>query len=89
MHCLFLDDTVLAEFMESLQVDVKMYRIRHVNNAEIRNILHNIREFGIRKVVLLTSQETTEEILSVARRLGVLSVPYSYIILNRGEVIIY
>ncbi len=64
-------------------IEHKFWKVKTTDGPDqLRRSILQMRELGIREFLLLASVRKTRMVLTVARRLGIVSVPYAWLILH-------
>lgn len=82
-NLLLLDSGMLTSLVNQGRMDMKFWRLDpHSKTDEILSAVLDMRNRSIDSFLLMTSSSLAREVLSHARRLGVIAKPFSWLILN-------
>ena len=84
MMCFSVSDPrLLSEMVRDPVLDVRLWVLPHPRPPGIlRKYLLQARAIGVRQILLFNAVSTSHETLFMAKELGMLAVPYSWLMLN-------
>ena len=84
-----VDWRLTSSLSDHTGIELKFWKVKMSDRQdEVRSTLLEIRQLGINKFLLLTSVTKTRVVMSMARRLGIVAVPYNWLILHLVSIML-